>query len=100
MQTIPVLQLLKGKFIGVDDLRRELAEVLARLPKEGEVIITQHGKPKGVLLALDYYLALEELQEQIADSNPKLVMRLNKALAEAKKGKKIPAEEVFKNLGI
>ena len=100
MQRVSLTNILQKKFIGADDLRRELTEVLARLPKEGEVVITQHGKPKGVLLAVDDYLALEELQEQIADSDPKLIKRVNKALAEVKAGKGIPAEEVFKKLSL
>lgn len=100
MQTLKIGDFLKSKFVGTDELRRELRSILERLPKEKEVIVTQNGRPKGVLLDLNYYLELEELQEQIADSDPKFIKELNKALGEVKAGKAIPAEEVFKKLGI
>lgn len=100
MKTQPLSHILQKKFIGADDFRRYLTDILNKLPKEGEFIITQHGKPKGVLLDINSYLDLEEFQEQIADSDPKLIAQLNAALDEAKAGKKIPAEKVFKDLGI
>lgn len=100
MQTLTFSDTLQKKVVGVDDLRRRLTNILDKLPKEGEIVITQRGKPKGVLIDVASYLEWEELQEQKADSDPKLVRSLNKALAEAKSGKKIPADKVFKDLGI
>ncbi len=98
MQTISTADLLRKKFIGTDDLRRELTDILDKLPDEGgEIVITQHGKPQAILLGLDAYI---ELQEQIADSDPKLISKINNALDEAKKGKKISAQKVFEDLGI
>lgn len=96
MQTVSAL--LQKKFIGTDDLRRELTRILNQLQKErGELVITHHGKPQAILLDLDSY---EELQEQIADSDPKLVKSINAALEDAKKGNVVDADKVFKDLGI
>ncbi len=101
MQTINISSLLDKKFVGADDLRKQLTTILARLPKEGgKIIITQHGKPKGALLDIESYLEYEELLEKVADSDPKLIKRVNKALADVKKNGGIPAEKVFKQLGI
>ncbi len=97
MQTINIANLLDKKFVGADDLRKELTSILNRLPEENEVIITQHGKPQAVLINLESYL---ELQEQIADAKPELIKEINEAIADVKAGHGIPAEKVFKDLGL
>ena len=100
MQTVNLYSLLEKKFIGSDDLRKQLTDILNRLPKEKEVVITQNGKPKGVLLDVKSYLEIEELYEQIADLNPKLIRKVNKAIEDVRKNGGIPAEKVWKELGI
>lgn len=101
MQTLTVSELIQKKFIGTNDLRRELAKILKRLQRErGEVVVTQHGKPQAVLIDLDSYLEFQELQEQIADLDPRLIKEVNKAIADIKAGKGVPAEEVFGKLAI
>lgn len=93
--------LLQKQFIGVDKLRRELTKILDNLPKKGgEIVITQHGKPKGILVDVGSYLATEELLERIADSDPKLIREINIAIADVKAGHGIPAEKVWEQLGI
>lgn len=100
MQTINLANLLDKKFVGADDFRKELTDILNRLSKEGEVIITQHGQPKGVLMDIASYLKYEELLEQFADSNPKLIKEINDAIADVKAGNGVPAEKVWEELGI
>lgn len=100
MQTINVADLLDKKFVGVDDLRKELTHILSRLSKEGEIIITQHGQPKGVLMDVASYLKYEELLEQLADSDPKLIKEINDAVADVKAGNGVPAEKVWEELDI
>lgn len=100
MQTINVADLLDKKFVGADDLRKELTHILSRLSKEGEVIVTQHGQPKGVLMDVASYLKYEELLEQLADSDPKLIKEINDAVADVKAGNGVPAEKVWEELGI
>ena len=98
MQTINISSLLDKKFVGADDLRKQLTSILTRLPKEGgELVITQHGTPQAVLMDVESYL---ELQEQLADTNPELIKEINAAVADVKTGHGIPAERVFKNLGL
>lgn len=96
MQTLP--RLLKKKFIGADDFRRDLTSILANLQKNGgEIVVTQHGKPRAILVDVEDYI---ELQDQLADSDPKFIKRMNAALDDAKAGNVIPAEQVFKDLGL
>ncbi|MBI1919396.1 type II toxin-antitoxin system Phd/YefM family antitoxin [Candidatus Microgenomates bacterium] len=92
--------ILDKKFIGTDDFRRDLTDILKKLSKEGEVIITQHGQPKGVLMGVSAYLEYEELLEKIADSNPKLIKEINEAIVDVKAGNGVLAEKVWKQLGI
>ena len=100
MHMHPLRQILNKKFIGADDLRKQLASILKGLYREKEIVITQHGQPKGVLIDVNSYLEYEELLEQIADSDPKLIKRVNNALADVIKNGGIPMEEAFKELGI
>ncbi len=100
MQTINISSLLDKKFVGADDLRKELTKILSGLPKGGEVIVTQHGQPKGVLMDVATYLKYEELLERIADSDPKLIKEINAAIADVKAGHGVPAEKVWEQLGI
>jgi prevent-host-death family protein len=96
MQTLT--NILQKKFIGTDDLRKNLTSVLDDLSRTGdEIVITQHGKPQAVIFNLEAYL---ELQEQLADADPELIKSVNDALDDVKKNGGIPAEEVFKELGI
>ncbi|GEM_PF-2178459 len=92
--------ILDKKFIGTDDLRRDLTDILNKLSKEREMVITQHGKPKGVLMDIKSYLEIEELYERLADLDPKLVKRVNAAVEDVRKHGGIPAEQVWKKLGI
>lgn len=51
--------ILQKKFVGTDDLRKNLTKILKMLPKEKEIIITQHGVPKAVLIDPDYYSKIQ-----------------------------------------
>lgn len=98
MQTLNLANILQKRFIGTDDLRRQLTEILDQLPKDGgELVITQHGKPQAVLMDLESYL---ELQEQMADADPELIEEINEAIADVKAGNGVPAEKVWEELGI
>jgi prevent-host-death family protein len=98
MKTAIVLQ---KKFIGMDDLRRQLGKILEKLPKEKELIITHHGKPQGILIDVQTYLTMQELKEQIADSDPKFIKKMNTAWEDAQKpGHTIDIHKAFDKLGI
>lgn len=100
MQTLNLADILQNKFIGTDDLRKDLSAILSGLSKKKAIVITQHGQPRGVLIDIKSYLEYEEYLEQVADSDPKLIKRINAAVADVKKHGGIPAEQVWKELGI
>lgn len=98
MQTITT-GLIKRKFIGVDDLRRDLSKILKRLPKEGEeIVITQHGQPQAVMWGLNTYFELQETLEDLA--RPGFIESIYKEVADVKKGKGITHKQLLKKLGI
>ena len=91
------LSLLRKRFMGVDDLRRDLGTILNDLPeKKDEVVITQHGKPKAILLDLNTYLQLVDIQEEVIQ--PGYIDSLYKELEEVKKGKVIDHSDLVKEL--
>lgn len=100
MQTLDIASLLNKKFVGTNELRRDLPKILNQVPRQGEVVVTQHGKPKVVIIDIETYLKIQELEDELSDYDPKLVKEVNRALAGVKKHGGIPAEKVWKELGI
>ena len=97
MQAYPLAQILNKRFIGADDLRRDLSGIIEKLADEkNEIVITQHGKPKAILLDLNTYLALIDIQKDIIQ--PGYIDSLYKELEAVKKGKGIPHDELVKKL--
>ncbi|MDO8570039.1 MAG: type II toxin-antitoxin system prevent-host-death family antitoxin [Candidatus Daviesbacteria bacterium] len=99
MQTLDLAEVLQKKFIGIDELRRQLSDVLDRLPKEGgELVVTQHGMPQAVLIDLESYLNLYETLSDL--QKPGFIESVYKGLREIDEGKGISHEQLKKNLGI
>ena len=91
--------LLDKKFIGADDLRRDLSDIIDKLPnQQTEIIVTQHGKPKMVLIDLNTYLQLTDIQEDVIQ--PGYIDSLYKELEQVKKGKGISHEKLMKKLNL
>lgn len=100
MQALDISSLLNKRFIGSDELRRDLTKILNLVPQGEEVVITQHGKPKVVMVNIETYLKIQELEDELADYDPKFVKALNKSLADVKKHGGISAEKLWAELGI
>lgn len=99
MQTYTQAQILRKKFIGADDLRKSLSDIIEKLADEKtEIVITQHGKPKAVLVDLNTYLALTDIQEDIIQ--PGYIDSLYKELAAVKKGKGVSHDKLVKMLKV
>lgn len=99
MQTLNTAELIKKKFIGTDDLRKRLTEILDKLPEEGgEIIVTQHGKPQAILLDLESYLDLFEALEDL--QRPGFIESIHEAAREVESGKGLTHEQLLKELGI
>lgn len=96
---VRMLNLLKSPFVGTHELRTQLPKVLSFIKKEQEpVVLTRQGKPAAVVMDVEYFL---ELQEALKDAQePGYIQELNKAVEEIKSGKGIPAEKLYKELGL
>lgn len=97
MQTLA--NTLQKKFIGTDDLRKNLTAVLNDLSKSGsEIVITHHGKPQAVLVDLNAYLEQQETLEDL--STPGFIESVHKGAEEVRAGKGITLEQLKKDLNI
>ncbi len=95
MQTLT--NILHKKFIGTDDLRKNLTSVLSDLSKTGsEIIVTQHGKPQAILVDLNAYLEQQETLEDL--STPGFIESIHKGVQEVRAGKGITLEQLKKDL--
>lgn len=99
MQTLDLAQILQKKFIGTDELRRDLTEILDKLPQEGgEVVITQHGQPQAIIIDLDSYLELRETLENL--TTPGFIDSIHKNAAEVRSGKFVTLDQLKKDLSL
>lgn len=97
MQTLTTAELIQKRFIGTDDLRKKLTDILDKLPEEGgEIIVTQHGKPQAILIDLESYL---DLYETMADlQTPGFIESIHEGAREIEKGKGLTMAQLKKNL--
>lgn len=97
MQTLTTAELVQKRFIGTDDLRKKLTDILDKLPDEGgEIIVTQHGKPQAILIDLESYLELYETMEDL--QTPGFIESIHQAARETRKGGGITHEQLLKSL--
>lgn len=98
--------ILEIPFVGAYELRKNLPLLLRQLQKEGDgVVVTQGGKPTGMLLSIKRYLEMKMLNEELEEAlrelkNKKYLEELSVARKEILAGKGQKAEDVFKELGI
>ncbi len=99
MQTLSLAETLQKKFIGTDELRKGLTDILNNLSdKGGEIVVTQHGQPQAILIDLQSYLNLYETLEDL--QKPGFIESIYEGLKEIDEGKGISHEQLKKNLGI
>ncbi len=99
MQIYPLRRILNKKFIGADDLRRDLTDIIDQFPTQpNEIVVTQHGKPKAVLLDLNTYLELTDIQEDVIQ--PGYINSLYKELEKVKKGQGIKHKDLVKKFNL
>lgn len=93
-------------FIGSHELRRDLTRLLDDVKKRNEpIVITNQGKPTAILTSVESYNQLQEMVDELQLAIKELTDRAYiKTLVEQKKkiksGKGIPAEKLYKELGI
>lgn len=90
---------LHGQFVGMHELRKNLAKLLDSLRAEGQdVVITRQGKPTAVIVDVERYLEVREALEEF--SRPEYLASLLGARDEIRTGLGVPAEEVFRQKGV
>lgn len=76
--------------VSITDLKQNTSSVVKKLKKDGKsVIVLQRSKIAAVLVDPNYFSILEESLEDLIDL---------KAIEQRKKEKRVPIEEVIKNL--
>lgn len=99
MQSLTTAALIQKKYVGSDDLRKKLTDILDKLPEEGgEIIITQHGKPQAVLLDLQSYIDLYETLEDL--QTPEFIESIHQGARDIEEGKGLTMAKLKKNLGL
>ena len=92
-------EILRSRFVGMHELRKELTKLLEALKDEGqEVVITSQGKPTAVIIDVEKYLEVQQALREFSD--PEYLAELLEARREIREGKGVPAEEVFKRKGL
>ena len=92
-------EILRSRFVGMHELRKELTKLLEALKEEGqEVVITRQGKPTAVIIDVEKYLEVQQALREFSD--PEYLAELLEARREIREGKGVPAEEVFKRKGL
>lgn len=100
------MDILQIPFVGAYELRKNLPLLLMQLRKKNEgLVVTQKGKPAGVMLSVEKYLQMkmlnEELEEAIRElADKKYILELMTAAEEIKAHKGKTAQKVFKELKI
>lgn len=91
--------ILRSRFVGMHELRKNLTKLLDDLRDEGqEVVITRQGKPTAVIVDMDKYLEVQQALKEFSD--PEYLASLLEAKRDIRQGKGIPAEDVFGEKGV
>ncbi len=88
-------QLLRVAPIGVKELKNTLSAVLRRGKAR---IVTEHNRPRHVLVPYEDMVELVELLDELAD--PRLLKQIAEGRESYRKGKWIPLETTAKALGL
>ena len=100
------MDIIQSTFIGAYELRKNLTALLNKLQRrKEEIVVTQNGKPVAMLLSLDKYIEMKELNEELEDSlkelaNKEYIKSIIYEVEQVKQGKGKKASKLFKELGI
>jgi antitoxin (DNA-binding transcriptional repressor) of toxin-antitoxin stability system len=85
----------KAKPVNVREAQARLSRLISsKMPS----LVLSHGKPVSFLMPYDEMLDLVEMVEDLKDQ--KLLKEIAKARAEYDRGKAVPAERLFKRMGL
>lgn len=94
-----MVEILRSRFVGMHQLRKNLTQLLEGLREEGqEVVITRQGKPVAVVVDVEKYLEVHQALKEFSD--PEYLVSLLEARREIRRGEGVAAEEVFRQKGL
>ena len=82
------------KTVSMNDARHSLAE-LVRLAEADDIVITENGKPVGVLIGLD---PEDDLEDLALESDPRFAQRISEAHARCLRGEGVRLEDLDRML--
>src|SRR3989338_2082167 len=100
------MDIIQSTFIGAFELRKNLSGLLNKLQKKKEeIVVTQNGKPAAMLLSLDKYLEMKQVNEELEEAlneltNKEYIKILKSEVELVRKGKGQKAGNLFKKLGL
>lgn len=87
--------MIASRTTSITELRNHLADVLDSLNESGSVMIVRHSKPAAYLVSPEVFEGIFERLEDLIDRQD-----MEAALADYHQGRGVPADEVFKRLGL
>jgi len=75
----------------ITEIRENTLGVLRDAAEKGLVYVTHHSKPQAVIIDIDEFVSMQEMLEDYQD------LQDARKLSRQKRGKLIPASEVFKH---
>lgn len=81
------------RFAGIKELKHKTMDILMQ-SKEGDIIITAHGKPMAVL----HHITEEDLEDYLIENDPAFQSRIAEAFAEYEGRGGIRADDLIKKL--
>jgi len=93
MTTVSLLR--KAKPVNVREAQAKLSRLIrSKLPS----MVLSHGKPVSFLIPYEEMLDLVELLDELKDT--RLVQEISRARGEYTRGKAVPAERLFRKMGL
>lgn len=78
----------------ITDMRENALGVLKDVEDTDVAYIFHHSKPRAVILSMDEFLRLKEIEEDLED------IEIARQISKEKRGKGTPIEEVFREYGL
>lgn len=101
-----MFNVLSSTFVGAHEFRKNLTRLLDNVKETNEpVVITSNGKPAAILTSVENFNQLQEMIDELQLAIKELTDKAYiKTLIEEKKkirsGKGIPADDLYKEIGI
>lgn len=80
------------KYANIKELQRDASDIINRVEKGEDVIITKRGKPAAVI----YPLTEDVIEDYMIQHSPTIRKKIEEGLKDAREGRVIPIEDLLK----